>query len=746
MNKIEYKFIYVKTHYDYFQIVIRGINERNFVPDSSITTKRGSQVENTAEINKWIETCSGIYAFNRFPVMIHNQKEFSLSILAGLWLLHFYNDFKESITTSEIFHTLERLKIEFPHSNTLWNFLLTIFTNLNEVEILEPILEVEIPSLDEAFNRDTFGTILQLCMNYDERKKLAVNYTTHNSAEILVSLTEINNPSSIVDPFCGSGRLITTYLSKLDPKEGFPRIRINDLMPSAVLIAYCRLILLLSRHKQSYNLLEASIGDAFEMFPIHEEDQTNNVRKYDLVLMNPPFTRTHRIDEKQKAKFQGLKHRYKNYITGQVGLHIYAMLLADTLIKENGMLGAILPAATILSQYSSGIHKLLLNSYQLSIIAASEDVKSCSENSSLREIILIAQQSKKQSDRKVNFLRISEPNQGKKWGISSSLLIPEKNLAKEWNWTVFLRNPKLLKFRDVLLQSGFIKNGKDLHLDIVRGVEMYGPDFFYIPNREWKIISETDEDFILKSEKTTLTVPRKFLVRSLRKPSKYTKFISPKVLDFALTIPNLSKGSQKWIKEYLRVSEQYALPAKRKFGSGWIFHIHTQLLNKQPWGHLFFIDKFGISSTSIMAHFSEKKLTCSKNFYLLRNSSSNQAKLLAAWLNSTFFIVLFLLSRREIGGSYGRLQIIDYMKESLFFDFSRCDLSQKRRILEEFDKIRKLQLPAIPDQLQLPQRKALDLEIAQGLKFSKEQANRLLNEMYNILKEVFLDLEKRDKS
>ena len=705
-----------------------------------------SQAVNAAEIVKWFDNCKGIYVFNRFPVMIHNQKEFLISTLLGLWLLRFYNDFNDIKTPNEIFQKLEEIKRAFPRSDTLWNFLLEIFTNLNDEEILESILEVEFPSLEEAFYKDTFGTILQLCLDVEERKRLAANYTTHNSAEILVSLLEGNKPSSIIDPFCGSGRLVSAYLSKLDSQEGFPRIRINDIMPSAVLLAYCRLIFLLAKHNQDYSFLEASIGDAFEMFPIQEEDQSNSLSRYDLVLMNPPFTRTHRINENQRAKFHRLKKRYSEYLIGQAGLHIYAMLLADSLINKNGMLGTILPAATILSQYSSGVQDLLLKNYKMKIIAASEDVKSYSENSNLREIILIAQQSKKQTEGKTNFLRISEPNQETKWNISSSLLISEKNLTKEWNWTIFLRNPKLLEIREQLLRSGFIKNGKNLHLDIVRGVEMYGPEFFYIPNREWKIISENEEEIILESTKTTVTVPRKFLVRSLRKPSNYTKFITPQVMDFVLTIPEFTEKSQKWIKEYLGVSEHYALPAKQKFGLSWISHIHNQIRNKQPWGHLFFVDKFGISSTSVMAHFSEIKLTCSKNFYLLRNSSSNQAKLLAAWLNSTFFIVLFLLSRREIGGSYGRLQIIDYMREPLFFDFSQCELSQKHQILKKFDIMRKMKLPSIPKQLHLHQRKALDLEIAQGLKFSEEKANRLLRNMYNLLEEVFLDLEKRDKS
>lgn len=147
-----------------------------------------------------------------------------------------------------------------------------------------------------------------------------------------------------------------------------------------------------------------------------------------------------------------------------------------------------------------------------------------------------------------------------------------------------------------------------------------------------------------------------------------------------------------------------------------------------------------------MAHYSGTKLICSKNFYVLRNSFSKQAKLYAAWLNSTFFIVLFLLSRREIGGSYGRLQIIDYMKEPLFLDVSEISKSQKDRIIKEFDTMRKLNLPPIPEQLQLPQRKALDRAIIQSIHLSEKVEKRLLTEIYPLLERTFKSLKHRDKS
>lgn len=708
--------------------------------------KLKSENECTTEINKWMENCRSIFNFSNLPTLIHNQNEFLLSFLAGLWLLRFFNGNKEIKSATSVFEKLEDLKNNYPLSNSLWKFLYVVFNNLNEKMILESLLQVQFPNLHEALANDTLGTMLQRSLVFDDRKKLAANYTNIKSADFLIELLDTDTPLSIVDPFCGSGRLISAYLESLQPDRRFPRIRINDLMPSAVLIAYCRLILILSKFNQEYSLLQASIGDAYTMFVSDLKDQPNKLEHYDLVLMNPPFTRTHRINDQQRNNLLKLEQQYGQYLSGQVGLHIYAILLADKLIKENGVLGIVLPAATILSQYSRGVHELLLNNYQLKVIAASEDAKSYSEDSSLREIILIARRKRVKKEGEIKFLRVSEPHEGTKWKTSSIQMIPEKTLAKEWNWTIFLRDPELLRIREILHRSGFIKNGKDLNLDVVRGVEMYGPDFFFIPNRKWKIVSEEREEIIIKSEENTLRIPKEYLVRSLRKPGNYAQFISPKVSDFALSVPDSRLKSQKWIKDYLIVSEQFASPAKRKFGPEWISHIQKQIQIKKPWGHLFFIDKFGISSTSVMGHFSEKKLICSKNFYVLRGSSPNQAKLLAAWLNSTFFIVLFLLSRREIGGSYGRLQIVDYMKEPLFLDVSKCSSSQKKHISREFDAMCKLKLPPIPAQLKLPQRKALDLAIVQTLNLSKKKGNKLLIDSYDLLERVFRNLKRRDNA
>ncbi len=703
--------------------------------------KLKSQYESITKIKEWMENCKSTFSFTSPPMAIHNQDEFLLSYLAGLWLLRFLNEKKGIESSIEIFNKLEELTNNCPQLNALWDFLDAVFSFLNEKKILDSLLLMKIPELHDSLISDSLGTLLQQLLTSDDRKRLAANYTTKNSANLLIEILDTDVHSSIIDPFCGSGRLISAYLESLNFGSKFPRIRIHDLMPSAVLIACCRLVLILSNNNQDLSLLHATIGDAFTTFS--SEEYSKDLGNYDLVLINPPFTRTHRINRNQRRNLLEIEQHYTQYLSGQVGLHIYAVLLADQLMNENGLLGAVLPAATILSQYSRGIHEFFLNNYQVKTIASSEDEKAYSEDSNLREILLIARKNKCKKKEKTQFLRL-DSHEKSRWQISSIQKIPKKLLAEEWNWTIFLKDPELLNIRNLLLQSGFIKSGNDLSLDIVRGVEMYGPDFFFIPNRKWSITSEKESEMILKNDGNTINVPKKFLIRSLRKPGKYNQFISPKVSDFALSVSKLENLSQPWLKDYLAISEQFAAPAQRKFGQDWISHIHNQIETKKPWGHLFFIDKFGISSTSVMGHFFETKLTCSKNFYVLRNCTAKQAKLHAAWLNSTLFIVLFLLSRREIGGSYGRLQIIDYMKEPLFLDFSLYPSPIRAQIIQQFDTMRKFKLPKIPEQLQLSQRRALDRVIIQGLQLPKITEEYLEISIYSLLNRIFTNLERRD--
>lgn len=687
--------------------------------------------------------------FKQFNFLVNNISELQISILVGLWLLQFFNDFRKLESLSEVIGTINRLKKDYPQSISIWDFLELLFNYLGEKNCIKSLFQINLSSFETVLSNDYLGMRLQQTITKDIRKRLAVNYTTFESADVLISTLNRYNFSAIIDPFCGSGRLISAYLLKLDSTSQFPHVTINDVMASAVLIAYSRIVLIFSKYNKDLNLIRALIGDAFKFFA--QKGRRTRVEKFDLVIVNPPFTRTHRIEDNQKNHLDELEEQYKHYISGQIGLHIYSIFLADTILKEEGIFASILPASTILSKYSKGVHNLLLESYSIKCIATSVDHKSCSEGSSLREIFLVAKRANMSKESKVNFIRIINSENRNHCDILSKQMISKVELSKEWNWTIFLKEPKLLLLRKKFLDTELIKSGKELELDIVRGVEMYGPEFFFIPNKKWIIQIENKENLVIRSQNiiypqvSLISIPKEYLTRILRKPGNYNHIISPRINDFTLSISDNRLLEEKWFIEYGIVSEHFAIPAKKKFGKKWFSHIKNQLMTKKPFGNLFLVDKFGISTTSIMAHYLEERLPCTKNFYLLRNIPKEHAKLLTAWLNSTFFIILFLLSRREIGGSYGRLQIMDYMEEALFIDVTKISAEVKDLILNEFDKIRKLELPNIPKQVHMRTKRNLDLAIAKSLNFSIVESENLLTDMYSLLNKIFDNLYQRDR-
>ena len=60
--------------------------------------------------------------------------------------------------------------------------------------------------------------------------------------------------------------------------------------------------------------------------------------------------------------------------------------------------------------------------------------------------------------------------------------------------------------------------------------------------------------------------------------------------------------------------------------------------------------------------------------------------------------------------------------------------------------LRKLKLPPIPEQLQFPQRRALDHSVIKGLQLPRKLEKNLLIDIYPLLERIFNDLKRRDKS
>jgi hypothetical protein len=190
--------------------------------------------------------------------------------------------------------------------------------------------------------------------------------------------------------------------------------------------------------------------------------------------------------------------------------------------------------------------------------------------------------------------------------------------------------------------------------EILRGVEMYGPDFFFLPNRYWRIIGKNDKYVIIKNnEGTRLSIPSKYLVECLRKPEYYNQIDISDAGFYALAINDEPEGDAK---KYIEWGEGQGVPAL-KFGRYWYRHVWRQLVNKRPYGHIFIRDKIDPERHRILAYYSKKPLCATKDFYIIKTNNP----LIVAWFNSSLFRLILKVFGRKISDKWTRFLEEDYL-------------------------------------------------------------------------------------
>lgn len=536
------------------------------------------------------------------------------------------------------------------------------------------------------------GDAIQKEMEKETRKRLAANFTSQGAYLFLGKLAkqfeeQIHN---VADPFAGSGRLLKAVQSSISKKLN---LFASELFPESA----CATLISMSR------LLAEGRAETVSVFLADAFDIENGEGKFDMVIMNPPFTRRHRFDEIYLQKLERRLQDYLPYINGQPGLHVYSLFLADQLLRDNGILIAILPAATFSSDYSRGVMEFLLQNYSLHDLYSMSDNTAFSDGSKIREIILVASK-KPDPENSVRFHTLKKSPDGSLSVNQNPNVVAKMTLMGDWNWLRYFETPlhSLDFINEIPLQSI-----SDLRLHLIRGLEMYGPEFFIVPNEEWVMKRETRMSVDLKSQKTkeSISIPKDRLVKVFRKPSFYSNKISPKVSHWMISIP--PEDPPRWLREYIASNSHKAEVAIRNFGDEWVGHVHRQLAAKDPFGYLFIVDKFGFKSVGTYIHFSEKAVSATKNFYILK-ADYMTSKIIAAWMASSMYMVIFLRTRRIIGRDLGRLQISDFKRERMFIDPKSVSEPYRSKIIEAFDEFRKLSLPPLPIQINEGWRKELD--------------------------------------
>ena len=633
---------------------------------------------------------------------------------------------------------------------SLANWDAPILSNLNKLSFSEiEFLKLEVQRTNLSIKECQVK--VQKLIPQEKRKKFAAYYTIQQGTDFMASvvkefLSSKREKVVLVDPFLGSGSTLTAAIEKIGIEKVEKAWGIEPL-PLPALVAYASLLRSMKGKRDAVTVI---LGDAFEKI---SETSSLLVQskwpKADIILTNPPFTRWKYLEKKYREYLLSVieKLGYKKYITKkEVSLQTLSMFLCDYILNNNGLLISVLPASTFYTIYGRGYKSLLKEKYGIYAIVENKSRASFSEDSGFKEIIIVAI---KGSNKKLTaFTELNEKVEDIAKIITSDkpcMAFDLRTLPRflDINWVAFFGENKL---RDVVVdmfKQGLNKGtlgywneifGKN---SIIRGVEMYGPEFFFIPNKYWKILEEKSNFVKIKNENKELVISKEFLIKTLRKPSLYNHKIEADVNTFMLSVPpvdNLPSDLQEYVE--WGINSGTAKPAINAYGKYWYSHVYKQMMTKKPFGQVFLPDKVDLlfKNRSIFANYTRERVAASKNFYIVRSKNETLTKLLIGWFNSTIFISVLALLGRRISETWTRFLENDYL-ELPVINLNINNEEIVSEIVENVNKILNRHLPPLWEQLNKDYRYKLDLAIAKfiGIKNPERTIEKLYQLLNNLL-------------
>jgi len=452
---------------------------------------------------------------------------------------------------------LDEIKNEINYNAIYKYYVFPRIPDQASAALKEIIENLEGLSYELVIQQDLIGLLFQRLIPFDLRKKLAAYYTKPLAAELLTRLTFETGDETVLDPACGSGTLLVhSYIQKrrlkgigAKHKKLISEIAGSDISVFATILASVNLAIqdpgkwtnkVNIFNENAFNLPRAQIERYLantifiKKFKVQSSDSSEIVERpgliTDIVIMNPPFTRGSRLSEEERvillkvSELYKLKHGWRDW-----NLYASFILLAPEFLKvgKKGTISFVLPHAAISTKYMEKVWESIFRQTNLGvkyIINASLTEISFSDSSE-QEILMVLEKGFKKPckmiqltkelndcdieelaeelaciDRKGKFPSHSEYFEGHQ--IQQDDFQASK--SREWRFSP----PGILE----LLQRDFIPI---VELDFVTaggGNSSKPVDYFWIPNKYWEIISETETEIHL-----TQTLENQRLLRSLKK-------------------------------------------------------------------------------------------------------------------------------------------------------------------------------------------------------------------------------------
>ncbi|MHC1597922.1 MAG: Eco57I restriction-modification methylase domain-containing protein, partial [Methermicoccaceae archaeon] len=443
--------------------------------------------------------------------------------------------------------------------------------------------------------------------------------------------------------------------------------------------------------------------------------------RYDLVIMNPPFTRQERIPEEYKLR---LNERFEEYgsLSGQLGYHGYFILLADRFLNEGGRMALVIPATVLRVKSFEGVRRLWADGYHVEHIITTWHRSAFSESTRFREILLVARKGKaKDAKTTITVLkRLPEtPEEAREMaevvekgeevddGRLCIRVHPYDEVRGEKNWFRFIAvsEPRLIEVYSMLSQnqkmttlSSFLRAYSPLE-DMVRGYELRGgrvtsliinssPEHAMKSKDVW-VLSGVTKKFIQFKHRVApieFKVPCAVIRKTLRRAAGLNQIDITKDLDYVMV--------DKWNNgDFERFEDALGM----RFSLDLLKSVRGDV--EKRLGNVFIVRRLDISAshTDALAFYSEEDAAPTKLFWSIRVEKEH-AKVLALYLNSTFNLLQAVLQRVETRGAF--IELSEYvLKDFKIPDPSKLTKKQQKLLLSIFNEVSTTPLPSILEQL-----------------------------------------------
>lgn len=625
----------------------------------------------------------------------------------------------------------------------------------------------------ERINHDVLGKVFHELIPREARKKVAAYYTKNEAADILTDLAIDNPDAQVMDPACGSGTLLaSSYLRKrelLDEEfdsETHDRFITKDItgidvMPFAAHLSCIHLAL----QAPVYETDEVNIGIADSTrlkpgervnplsFVLPESSQQRGLSDFvgdqeldlsdetieggsttldagkgssmeldtvDVVIMNPPFSRQESVarfspDYKNKLKTQFDRRNQKGYIHGKMSYCSYFFFLADKFLEEGGRMAVVVPATVLNKKSDNGVREMLVKEYDVEYIFAREDQPNYSEDTDLREVLIIARKGTSNDKGGTAFIshdsfdidtreirqaakttKAGDTHYGENFDLQKISLkdLNINNLFAPFSVT----NPELTTRWERVANKLELTTLDTLDVGLIRGIGSNADGIMHVhsicslndPNASkfgeddlFVFDGESDNHVVARHRHMgdVFEIPKDHVAPNLRRYSGRQMADLSGIPEYVILDDNWEGGD-----------EYVALTNEDKIHRKWSSRVHKRR------GHIALVRRVDLTApgTHHLAYYSEENRLYPDMMWVLPDATREESKVLTMWFDSTFGWLQSIFDRIETRG--GWIEWHKYIVQKYRVP-QLHQLNNREELFETFDEVKSDNAPSIVVQL-----------------------------------------------